>query len=100
MARDVAIGSEVPLAAAALDLLAQQGRVGRLVSMPCLQCFEARPAEWRAAVIPPGLPASVEAPWAWSGGTPGLRRDSPCFQASKGSPAPRATDHRALRDPS
>ncbi|HET9553032.1 MAG TPA: transketolase [Anaeromyxobacteraceae bacterium] len=55
----IATGSEVPLAAAALDLLAQQGRLGRLVSMPCLQCFEAQPAEWRDAVIPPGLPAAA-----------------------------------------
>jgi transketolase len=59
----VATGSEVPLAQAALALLAtQHGLLGRLVSMPCLQCFEAQPAEVRDEVLPPGLPvAAVEA---------------------------------------
>ena len=58
----IATGSEVPLAAAALELLAKQGLPGRLVSMPCLQCFEAQERAWRDEVIPPGLPvAAVEA---------------------------------------
>ncbi len=58
----VATGSEVPLAQAALGLLAQRGLHGRLVSMPCLECFEAQDAAWRDAVIPPALPtAAVEA---------------------------------------
>jgi transketolase len=58
----VATGSEVPLAQAALELLAKKGIAGRLVSMPCLECFEAQPAAWRDAVIPPALPAcAIEA---------------------------------------
>ena len=58
----IATGSEVPLAQAALEALARQGRVGRLVSVPCLQCFLAQSAAWREAVLPPGLPvAAIEA---------------------------------------
>jgi transketolase len=58
----IATGSEVPLAAAALALLAGKGLPGRLVSMPCLQCFEAQDAAWRDQVLPPGLPiAAIEA---------------------------------------
>ncbi len=55
----VATGSEVPLAQAALDLLAKKGIFGRLVSMPCAECFEAQPAAWRDAVVPPSLPVAV-----------------------------------------
>jgi transketolase len=55
----VATGSEVPLAQAALKLLAAKGRVGRLVSMPCLECFEAQPGSWRNEVLPPALPVAV-----------------------------------------
>ena len=58
----LATGSEVPLAQAALALLAAQGKVGRLVSIPCLECFEAQDQAWRDAVLPPSLPtAAVEA---------------------------------------
>jgi transketolase len=58
----VATGSEVPLAQAALDLLAKKGVPGRLVSMPCLELFDAQPAAWREEVLPPALPiAAVEA---------------------------------------
>jgi transketolase len=55
----VATGSEVPLAQAALDLLAKKGIPGRLVSMPCWEVFEAQPAEWREAVVPRALPVAV-----------------------------------------
>jgi transketolase len=58
----IATGSEVPLAAAALELLGKKGIPGRLVSMPCLQCFEAQDQAWHDQVLPPGLPvAAVEA---------------------------------------
>jgi transketolase len=58
----IATGSEVPLAAAALELLAGKGLHGRLVSMPCLQCFQAQDQAWRDRVLPPTLPvAAVEA---------------------------------------
>jgi transketolase len=55
----VATGSEVALAQAALELLAKQGIAGRLVSMPCLECFEAQPEAVRDAVVPPALPVAV-----------------------------------------
>jgi transketolase len=58
----IATGSEVPLAQAALELLAGKGIPGRLVSMPCLSCFEAQPRAWRDALLPPALPAcAIEA---------------------------------------
>jgi transketolase len=55
----VATGSEVPLAQAALDLLAKKGIAARLVSMPCLELFEAQPADWREQVVPRTLPVAV-----------------------------------------
>jgi transketolase len=55
----VATGSEVPLAQAALDLLAKKGVVGRLVSIPCRECFEAQPDAVQDAVVPPALPVAV-----------------------------------------
>jgi len=58
----LATGSEVPLGQAALELLAQRGRVGRLVSVPCLERFLAQPQGWRDAVLPPALPTvAIEA---------------------------------------
>ncbi len=58
----VATGSELPLAQAALELLAKKGILGRLVSMPCWELFEAQPEEWRDQVVPRSLPvATVEA---------------------------------------
>ena len=55
----VATGSEVALAQGALDLLAKKGIAGRLVSIPCLQCFEAQSAGWRDDVVPGSLPVAV-----------------------------------------
>ena len=55
----LATGSEVPLAQAALALLAAKGHRGRLVSVPCLTCFEAQPAGVREAIVPRGLPAAA-----------------------------------------
>jgi len=55
----LATGSEVPLAQAALALLAAKGQRGRLVSVPCLTCFEALPAGLREAIVPRGLPAAA-----------------------------------------
>jgi transketolase len=55
----VATGSEVPLAQAALGLLAAKGISGRLVSIPCRECFEAQPRDVRDAIVPPALPVAV-----------------------------------------
>ncbi len=48
----VATGSEVGTAQAALALLADKGIRARLVSMPCLACFDAQPADYRERVLP------------------------------------------------
>jgi transketolase len=58
----IATGSEVASAQAALQLLAEKGIPGRLVSMPCLACFEDQPDEYRRTVLPEWLPTcAVEA---------------------------------------
>jgi len=48
----VATGSELATAQAALGLLRQKGIAARLVSAPCLACFEAQPEEVREALLP------------------------------------------------
>ena len=48
----VATGSELATAQGALALLAAKGIALRLVSMPCLACFEAQPEEYREKVLP------------------------------------------------
>jgi transketolase len=48
----MATGSELGTAQAALELLSKQGIAARLVSVPCLACFEAQPASYRDAVVP------------------------------------------------
>jgi transketolase len=66
----IATGSEVGIAAQAAGLLRQQGRQPRLVSMPCVELFQAQDGAWRDAVLPPGVPRiSIEAgvTWLWRG---------------------------------
>jgi transketolase len=57
------------LALAAHRQLSDEGILGRLVSMPSWELFEAQPAEYRNAVLPPLVRArvSVEAasPFGW-----------------------------------
>jgi transketolase len=55
----IATGSELPAAQAALAKLSAKGIEGRLVSVPCLACFEAQPQGYRDGVIPPKQPACV-----------------------------------------
>ncbi len=58
----IATGSEVALARAAAAQLAADGTSVRVVSMPCVEIFEAQDAAWRHAVLPPQLPVvTVEA---------------------------------------
>jgi transketolase len=58
----IATGSEVAPAAAAQRLLQEQGCPVRLVSMPATTVFDRQDPAYRAAVIPPKLPAvAVEA---------------------------------------
>ena len=50
----VATGSEVAPALAARDLLEAKGIATRVVSMPCVECFEQQPADYRQSVLPGG----------------------------------------------
>ncbi|MCH7342865.1 transketolase [Pelomonas sp. CA6] len=66
----LATGSELALVLQAqARLSAAHGLALRVVSMPCLERFEAQPQDWRHAVLPPQLPCiAVEAghPQAWA----------------------------------
>lgn len=55
----IATGSEVQLAVAAQTLLADNDILARVVSMPCLEWFEAQPYEYRDALLPPTVSARV-----------------------------------------
>lgn len=55
----IATGSEVQLAVAAQTLLADNDILARVVSMPCLEWFEAQPYEYRDAVLSPTVSARV-----------------------------------------
>jgi transketolase len=55
----VATGSELATAQGAAALLAAKGIPARLVSVPCLACFEAQPEAWRREVIPAGQRVAV-----------------------------------------
>jgi len=64
----IATGSEVALAVAARKQLAADGVRLRVVSMPCLELFDAQRADYREYVLPRGVPriaieAGVSAPW-------------------------------------
>jgi transketolase len=64
----LATGSELHIALAAADRLAEEGIQSRLVSMPSWELFDAQPGEYRKDVLPRGIPRlSVEAgiTWAW-----------------------------------
>jgi len=58
----IATGSEVQLALAAREELEAAGVRARVVSMPCWNLFREQPAEYKDAVLPPGVPMlAVEA---------------------------------------
>lgn len=59
----IATGSEVSLAVAAANELAQDSVAVRVVSAPCLEWFEQEPADYQDQVLPPDIRAlvSVEA---------------------------------------
>src|SRR6266581_2881238 len=65
----IATGSEVPIALEAREQLAADGVSARVVSMPCVEWFEAQDESYRREVLPPAIRArvSVEAgitpPW-------------------------------------
>ena len=58
----MATGSEIGLALGARDALAKEGINVRVVSMPCTSIFDRQDADYRAAVLPRGIPrVAVEA---------------------------------------
>ncbi|MGI8680057.1 MAG: transketolase [Jatrophihabitans sp.] len=65
----VATGSEVSLALKARELLEADGSSVRVVSMPCIEWFQAQPQSYQQQVIPPNVKArvSIEAgvPQGW-----------------------------------
>jgi transketolase len=65
----VATGSEVSLALTAQDRLEAEGTPTRVVSMPCIEWFNAQPSSYQQHVLPPEVRArvSVEAavPMGW-----------------------------------
>ncbi len=69
----MATGSELSLAVEAAGALAREGRRCQVVSLPCLELFEAQPRAWRDELLPRGVPRlSIEAgrtePWLrWVG---------------------------------
>jgi transketolase len=64
----IATGSEVSLAAEAVRAANAQGKRVRLVSMPCVEAFDAQDAAWRESV----LPAAVTRRLAVEAGSTGL----------------------------
>ena len=55
----IATGSEVHLALEARELLARKGVAARVVSMPSWELFDAQPASYREAVLPPQVTARL-----------------------------------------
>ncbi|PZP28855.1 MAG: transketolase [Kocuria rhizophila] len=55
----IATGSEVELAVAARQQLAEQGVAARVVSMPCREWFDAQDEDYRESVIPSDVKARV-----------------------------------------
>ncbi|WP_225727464.1 MULTISPECIES: transketolase [unclassified Nocardia] len=55
----IATGSELQLAVAARTTLEEQGIATRVVSMPCIEWFDAQDKAYRDEVLPPGIAARV-----------------------------------------
>jgi transketolase len=92
----LASGSEVAPSIAAAKLLAAEGIGARVVSVPCLDIFEAQSAEYRESVLPASVTArvAVEAgvsqPWGKLVGLAGAYVTMDRFGAS--APAPQLFD--------
>ncbi|CAI6340954.1 unnamed protein product [Periconia digitata] len=57
----VSTGSEVSLCLEAVKTLKEQGKTARVVSLPCVEVFDAQDKDYRLSVIPDGIPTmSVE----------------------------------------
>lgn len=55
----IATGSEVATAIGAAEILAEKGTGARVVSMPCVELFEAQDQSYRDSVIPPDITRRV-----------------------------------------
>ncbi|MEO0854583.1 MAG: transketolase C-terminal domain-containing protein, partial [Cyanobacteria bacterium J06648_11] len=55
----IATGSEVKLAVDAAAELAKEGKAARVVSMPCVELFEAQTQEYRDSILPPSVTKRV-----------------------------------------
>jgi transketolase len=55
----IATGSELQLAVAARTTLEEQGIATRVVSMPCVEWFDAQDKAYRDEVLPPAVAARV-----------------------------------------
>ena len=55
----IGTGSEVSLCVTAHEMLSAEGVKTRVVSMPCWELFDAQPAEYRDAVLPPEVTRRV-----------------------------------------
>jgi transketolase len=55
----ISTGTEVHICTSAADLLEADGIATRVVSMPCMENFAVQDAEYRDAVLPPGVRARV-----------------------------------------
>ncbi len=98
----LATGSEVGLAVAAAKELAKDGTRARVVSLPCLEVFDAQDASYRASVIPAeGRRVSIEAGrtdlWRGRVGEGGLCVGVDHFGAS--APAPVLAEKYGLTAP-
>jgi transketolase len=87
----IASGSEVALAREARALLAERGIPARVVSMPCVERFDAQPEGYRHAVLPPAarcvvIEAARTDGWGALAGRDALRIGMTRFGAS--APAP------------
>ncbi|MFB9903811.1 transketolase [Allokutzneria oryzae] len=55
----IGTGSELQIAVAAGKILAEQGVAARVVSMPCVEWFEAQDQSYKDSVLPPAVKARV-----------------------------------------
>jgi transketolase len=70
----ISTGAEVPLTLESARALAAEGTAVRVVSMPCMELFEAQPQEYRDTVLPPDVtarlavePGATMSWWKWVG---------------------------------
>ncbi len=87
----VASGSEVELAVGAAEKLEAKGIATRVVSMPCMELFDAQSDEYKASVLPSGVQklaveAAIAMPWYKYIGNEGAIISIETFGAS--GPAP------------